>query len=174
VTRSATIAVIAVAGALAGLGGGASGAAAACPGAGDAGAGAAAQERAMLCLVNGARRQRGLRPLVTVSALRRAGRRKSADLLRCDEFSHQACGRQFTYWMSRFGYRGCREGENIAWGSGGYATPRAIFELWMHSAGHRENILGPYRDTGIGLRVGTLEGNPGAHVWTEEFGSRSC
>lgn len=59
-------------------------------------------------------------------------------------------------------------------GSGGYATPRTIFEMWMHSPGHRENILGPYRDTGLGLKLGTLEGFRGAHVWTEEFGSRAC
>lgn len=76
--------------------------------------------------------------------------------------------------MSHFGYHGCLEGENLAWGSGPYATPRSIFQMWMRSQDHRENILGPYEDTGIGLRIGTLEGNSGAHVWTEEFGSRSC
>jgi uncharacterized protein YkwD len=76
--------------------------------------------------------------------------------------------------MSRFGYHGCAEGENLAWGSGRQATPRAIFSMWMRSQGHRENILGAYEDTGIGLQVGTLEGFHGAHVWTEEFGSREC
>jgi uncharacterized protein YkwD len=146
-------------------------AAAGCPGQGAAAAPTAAQEQAMLCLVNAARTGRGLSPLEAPGSLARAADHKSADILRCDEFSHEACGREFTYWIERVGYRGCREGENIAYGSGGYSTPRAIFRLWMHSSGHRENILDPYEDIGIGLRVGSLEGTGGAHVWTQEFGS---
>lgn len=126
----------------------------------------------MLCLVNRARQARGLDPLAAPPSLARAADRKSADILRCDEFSHEACGREFTYWIERVGYRGCGEGENIAYGSGSYAPPRSIFRMWMRSAGHRENILGAYDDIGIGLRVGTLEGNGGAHVWTQEFGGR--
>jgi uncharacterized protein YkwD len=146
----------------------------ACPGQGDGGAPAAAQEQTMLCLVNRARSARGLAPLAALKSLGRAADRKSGDVLRCNEFSHEACGREFTHWMSHFGYRGCSEGENIAWGSGGLGTPGSIFRAWMHSREHRENILGQYTETGIGLRIGTLEGYGGAHVWTEEFGSRNC
>jgi uncharacterized protein YkwD len=170
----AAVAFVAVVLALfAGAGASAAAAPAGCPGQGDAGAPAAAQERTMLCLVNRARQQRGLDPLAAPASLARAAGRKSADILRCDEFSHEACGREFTYWIERSGYRGCREGENIAYGGGGYATPRSIFQMWMRSSGHRENILGPYEDIGIGLRVGRLEGYGGAHVWTQEFGG-SC
>lgn len=154
--------------------GGASSAGAACPGQGDAGATASVQERAVLCLVNQARASRGLAALAAPASLARAAERKSADILRCDEFSHEACGRKFTYWFDQVGYRGCREGENIAYASGSYATPRTIFKLWMHSSGHRENILGDYRDIGIGLRIGTLGEAGNAHVWTQEFGSRDC
>jgi uncharacterized protein YkwD len=134
----------------------------------------AAQERIMICLVNNARSARGLEPLTGLASLARAADHKSADILRCDEFSHEACGREFTYWMTHFGYHGCTEGENIAWGSGSLGTPRSIFRAWMHSQGHRENILGPYQDIGIGLRTGKLEGYGGAHVWTQQFGSRGC
>lgn len=142
-----------------------------CPGQNNAGAAAVSQERTMLCLVNRARQGRGLEPLAAPASLARAAGHKSADILRCDVFSHEACGREFTYWIERSGYRGCREGENIAYGSGGYATPRSIFQMWMRSSGHRENILGPYDDIGIGLQVGELEGHGGAHVWTQEFGT---
>jgi uncharacterized protein YkwD len=145
-----------------------------CPGQGDGSAPADVQERAMLCLVNRARGARGLAPLAAVAPLARAADRKTGDILRCDEFSHEACGREFTFWISRVGYQGCSEGENIAWGSGSLGTPRSIFKAWMGSAGHRDNILGSYEDTGIGLRVGTLEGYDGAHVWTQQFGDRSC
>jgi uncharacterized protein YkwD len=141
---------------------------------GEAGAGASVQEKAMLCLVNRARSARGLSALAAPASLAKAAGRKSGDILRCDEFSHEACEREFTYWIERFGYRFCSAGENIAYGGGSYATPRSIFSLWMHSSGHRRNILGAYEDIGIGLQVGSLEGEDGAHVWTQEFGSRDC
>ena len=146
----------------------------ACHGRHNGKASADVQERVMLCLVNHARSARGLAPLVASKDLSKAADHKSRDILRCNEFSHEACGREFTYWMAHFGYDGCSEGENIAWGSGGLGTPSSIFKAWMRSQGHRENILGPYEDTGIGLQSGKLEGYGGAHVWTQEFGSRSC
>ncbi len=145
----------------------------ACPHQTELGAAPAVQRRAMLCLVNRARGGRGLPALRASAVLDRATGHKSADILRCDEFSHEACGREFTFWMERFGYlHGCAgAGENIAWGSGRLGSARAIFGAWMHSAGHRENILGDFEDVGIGLRTGNLEGTPGAHVWTQDFGS---
>ncbi|HEX5984249.1 MAG TPA: CAP domain-containing protein [Solirubrobacterales bacterium] len=148
--------------------------AAGCRGQGNADAAPAVQERAMLCLVNKARKARGLGPLDAVGSLARAAGRKSGDILRCDEFSHEACGREFTYWIERVGYRACSAAENIAWGTGALGTPRSIFRAWMRSPGHRRNILGDYEDIGIGLRIGELEGTRGAHVWTQQFGSRNC
>jgi uncharacterized protein YkwD len=145
-----------------------------CPRQNDAGAGSAVQEKAMLCLVNRAREARGLPVLAAPASLAKAAAHKSTDILRCDEFSHEACGREFTYWIDHFGYSFCSAAENIAYGGGSYATPRSIFSLWMHSSGHRANILGSYEDIGIGLQVGSLAGEGGAHVWTQEFGSRDC
>ena len=34
-------------------------------------------------------------------------------------------------------------GENLAWGSYQLATPKSIVRSWMHSPGHRANILNP-------------------------------
>lgn len=133
-----------------------------------------AQERTMLCLVNHARAAHGLPLLTALASLVKAADHKSRDILRCGVFSHEACEREFTYWMTHFGYQGCAAGENIAWGSGGLGTPGSIFRAWMHSQGHRENILGSYEETGIGLQTGKLAGVAGAHVWTQEFGSRYC
>ncbi len=142
-----------------------------CPNQTDPAARPGVQVRAMRCLTNFARRGRGLPVLAPTAALERAAGHKSADILRCDSFSHEACGREFTYWIERFGYDGCTSAENIAWGTGGLGSVRAIFRAWMHSSGHRENILGPYEEIGIGLRIGSLDGNAGAHVWTQDFGS---
>lgn len=141
----------------------------------DFGARTAVQLGAMRCLTNFARARQGEAPLRGVGALDRAAAMKSADILRCDEFSHVACGREFTFWMERVGYLdgGCATaGENIAWGTGSLGSARHIFSAWIHSPGHRRNILqGAFRDLGIGLRVGGLDGNPGAHVWTQQFGA---
>ncbi|HEU5252813.1 MAG TPA: CAP domain-containing protein [Solirubrobacterales bacterium] len=147
--------------------------AAPCAGQGNAGAAAVAQERAMLCLVNRARVNRGLDPLAAPSSLAWAADRKSADILRCDDFNHEACGRDSEYWVRRSGYDGCA-GENIAYASGRVATPRFVFRLWMNSQGHRENILGSYDDIGIGMRIGEIDGERGAHVWTQNFGISGC
>ena len=88
-------------------------------------------------------RARGLTALAARRARPRR-RRKSADILRCDEFSHEACGREFTYWIERFGYRGCWRAARTSPGGRRLGSVRSIFRAWMHSPGHRENILGPY------------------------------
>jgi uncharacterized protein YkwD len=149
----------------------------ACPHQGDATAPSAVQEEAMRCLVDHARLQSGLAGFAAAPGLNRAADRKSGDVLRCDEFSHEACGREFAYWIRRFGHfgAGCSGvAENIAWGTGALATPRAIFRAWMRSPGHRRNILGPYALLGIGLRVGTFEDRAATHVWTQEFAGHGC
>ncbi|HEX9967469.1 MAG TPA: CAP domain-containing protein, partial [Solirubrobacterales bacterium] len=122
----------------------------------------------MRCLVNAARRRAGLSPFAASGELARSAGLKSRDVLRCDDFDHEACGRDFAYWIERVGYLGeaCGAGENIAFGTGPYASPRAIFRAWIGSPGHRRNILGGYDDLGVGLEVGTFDGESGVHVWT--------
>jgi uncharacterized protein YkwD len=150
--------------------------ASACPDQTDLSAPAGVQLKAMLCMTNYARRANALKPLTRSRLLVKAAGRKSADILRCDEFSHEACGREFTYWISRFGYtKGCwSAGENIGYGTGELGGVRSIFIAWMSSPGHRANILDGFREIGIGRRVGSLEGSSGAVVWTQDFGSHSC
>jgi uncharacterized protein YkwD len=129
----------------------------------------------MRCLTGYARDRAGLAPLADVRALDRSAARKSRDMLRCDQFDHEACGRDFTFWVARVGYLagGCgRVGENIAYGTGTLGSPRAIFAAWLGSEGHRRNILGPYRDLGVGLRIGALGEVRHAHVWTQHLGAR--
>jgi uncharacterized protein YkwD len=130
----------------------------------DLGDSAAVQEQAMHCMTNYARGQVGLGSLGDSTGLDRSAAGKNDDIVRCDDFSHYACGRNFTYWMSRVGYlsaRCWRAGENIAWGT----------DAWIHSPEHRANILGRYSQIGIGLKVGHLGSSTQAHVWTQDFGS---
>jgi uncharacterized protein YkwD len=146
----------------------------ACPNQTALGDSAAVQEQAMRCMTNFAREHDGLGQLGNAASLDNSANRKSADILRCDNFSHFACDRPFTYWMQRSGYlaaRCWRAGENIAWGTMSEGTVRSIFVAWLHSPEHRANLLGRYSQIGISLSVGNLEGETEAHVWTQDFGS---
>jgi uncharacterized protein YkwD len=148
---------------------------AACPGQNSLTASVEAQEEAMRCMTDFARTNAGLAELAAAEELDHSARDKAEDILRCDSFSHFACGREFTYWMRETGYIGeqCwHAGENLAWGTGEYGSVRAIFRAWMNSPDHRKNILGAYDQIGISLVTGDLEGHAAAHVWAAHFGSR--
>ncbi len=145
-----------------------------CPGQVNAAASPATQEQAMRCMTDFARAQAGLGALADAPQLDLSAQEKGADVLRCDSFSHTACGREFTYWIRQSGYmsEACwHVGENLAWGVGSYGTARSIFRAWMRSPEHRRNILGDYEALGINLQAGELEGRPGTIVWTAHFGS---
>jgi uncharacterized protein YkwD len=145
-----------------------------CPGQEALRAPAAAQQSTMLCMTDYARVQAGLPELTPAPELEQSAADKGGDILRCDSFSHFACGREFTYWMKETGYMSSkcwRVGENLAWGTGSYGTVRSIFRAWMNSPEHRANILGEFAQTGVSLRVGTLNGQQGTRVWAQHFGS---
>ncbi len=134
----------------------------------------AAQTQAMRCMTDFARAGVGLGALADSPQLDLSAQEKAGDVLRCDSFSHTACGREFTYWISQAGYTSAscwHVGENLAWGTGAYATVRSIFQAWMRSPDHRRNILGDYGDLGISLQIGRLGGLNGASVWAAHFGS---
>lgn len=135
----------------------------------------ATQEYAMRCMHNYVRTKKRLPTLSTRSKLMSSAGYKASDIMRCQHFSHTACGREMVYWIKRVGYaRGCwGAGENIAWGSGSLGSVRSIMSAWLHSDGHRYNILrSRYRDKGIGLVKGTFKGYRGAQVWVAHFGWR--
>jgi hypothetical protein len=63
-------------------------------------------------------------------------------------------------------------GENLAWGTGALATPKEIVSAWMHSQGHRENILRPqFKEIGFGVVTGNPRSDNGAGAtYTTTFG----
>jgi uncharacterized protein YkwD len=130
------------------------------------------QRTAMHCLVNYARTKSGLKPLARNSKLDWSATKKANDIVSCNSFSHTACGRSFDYWIKQSGWTGSRWGENIAWGSdnGGYSTPRTIMRSWLHSDGHRANILkSTYTQLGVGLVRARFNGYQ-AGIWVQHFG----
>jgi uncharacterized protein YkwD len=119
---------------------------------------------ATLCLLNGERADHGLAPLAPNAQLADAATAYVQDLVAGSYFSHTGRdGSGVLDRVQRSGYlpRGAAVvlGENLAWGSGGLATPGAIMSGWMNSPGHRANILNPdFREVGVGVAAG----NPNA------------
>jgi uncharacterized protein YkwD len=137
-------------------------------------AAAVAQEQTMLCMTNFARTQSGQGELEATPVLAESAGDKARDILECDSFSHNACGREFTYWMRATGYLSAacwKVGENLAFGSGDLGSVRSIFRAWMRSPEHRANILGEFSQIGIDLQTGTLSGSGRTSVWAQHFGS---
>jgi len=136
-----------------------------------------AAQAAMQCLTNYARAQESLPPLQLSATLSAAGQAKLKSDLSCAAFSHTPCGQPFeavfaTYLQGATSYQ---IGENIAWGTGNFGTPRQTMNGWLHSADHRENILAAaYAELGIGyLPEQTFQGSSGATLWSQEFGLRN-
>ncbi|HSD79313.1 MAG TPA: CAP domain-containing protein [Solirubrobacteraceae bacterium] len=158
--------------------------AAACPGADAAPTAATAAQvrRATLCLLNAERARRGLAPLAPRRPLATAARRHARAMVAGRFFDHTSPGGStMESRVRRCGYlrgaSGWSLGEDIAWGAGGRATPRAIVAAWMRSPPHRANILNPrFRDAGIGVAAGgpvRLPPGAAAGTYVADFGRRA-
>ena len=128
---------------------------------------------ATACLINEVRRVAGLHRLETVRELRRIAAAHSRDMVLRRYFAHtEPPRRTLAARLRSIDWSGAA-GENIAWGTTYYATPRAIVWAWMRSPGHRANILFPgYRSVGVALSLGVPKGGslPGS-TYTADFGA---
>lgn len=157
-----------------------SAAARACPGANltPSVAHAAQVRRATLCLLNRQRFQHGLRGLRLHRSLTNAATKYARLMVHQRFFAHVSpTGSTMAQRIKRTRYlrhtRAWSLGENLAWGAGTSSTPAQIVNAWMHSPGHRANILnGSYREIGIGIALGAPTGGSGA-TYVNEFGRRA-
>jgi uncharacterized protein YkwD len=129
-------------------------------------------KQATLCLLNVQRRRHGLRALRDNAKLDRASVGHSLSMVHSRYFEHG----NFLRRIMRTGYLAHASlwtaGENIAWGGGSLSTPASIVDMWMHSPGHRANILSrSYKEIGVGIAAGTPEGGRGG-TYTTDFGRR--
>jgi uncharacterized protein YkwD len=137
--------------------------------------GEAGTARVTLCLLNQERASRGLRKLRSDARLRRAADRHARDMVARRYFAHESkSGASFTTRIKRTGWTRSRRswtvGENIGYGSGSLATPRSMVRGWMHSAGHRANILArQFRLIGVGVANGSPTGGGGT-TYATDFG----
>jgi uncharacterized protein YkwD len=129
---------------------------------------------ATLCLINRERRRHGVAPLRADQRLAAAATGHSRNMARANFFAHgNFVARILNARYVRHG-QAWSLGENIAWGSGGYATPAYTVGAWMRSPGHRANILNRrFRDIGVGISLGSpMGGREEGAVYTTDFGVR--
>jgi len=138
-----------------------------------------AEEKRVLELHNKARKKRGLKRLCVNPILTQAARAHTREMLNKDYLSHNSFnGETAAKRLERFGYTSdgytyYATGENIACGCGSYGAPDNIFKWWMHSTGHRSNILKKrFREVGISVLTGTFKSCSQATMYTVDFGTR--
>ena len=131
---------------------------------------------AILCLHNQIRADRNLPLLRENARLRRAAAGHSSDMVSRGFFEHTTPNgvtmvdriMATRYASPRVGWA---FGENLAWGTGSYATPRGAVQAWMESPGHRANVVKrAYREIGIGVVTGVPSDRGAGATYTADFG----
>jgi uncharacterized protein YkwD len=127
--------------------------------------------------INQVRRDHGLRALHIAPGLRTVAQNHSNDMVNRDYFSHTSPTGSTLYSRvvrSSFATSGLwGAGENLAWGTGTYGSPRTTVRMWMASPEHRANLLSRnWGWVGVGRRSGRFLGHSGAVVWTVDFAHR--
>jgi uncharacterized protein YkwD len=136
---------------------------------------------AVLCLMNAQRSARGLKRLRAQPELGEAANRFARQMVRDRFFDHESPGgstmvsriRATSYLRDVLRWT---VGENLAWGTGTRATPRATVDAWMHSADHRANLLDrSFADVGVGIAAGApaeLGADETGGTYVTDFGRR--
>jgi len=116
--------------------------------------------------LHNARRATDGAPALTINAkLQSAAQDYAEYLAKSGKFSHTADGSPGSR-VKQAGYKYHAVGENIAKGQ---STPSAVVSGWMHSDGHRKNILNKhYREVGFGV----AKDKKGRTVWVTDFGHK--
>jgi uncharacterized protein YkwD len=131
-------------------------------------------ENSMICVLNYARLRQGLRALPVAPQLQQAARLKALDIIRCQDFSHSACGKDPRAVADAVAYPKVTWGENIYAGGGPFMPARVAADGWLNSPHHRENLFRPgWTEQGIAVVVAKrFKGESDVAIWVSEFGER--
>jgi uncharacterized protein YkwD len=147
-----------------------------CPRADDLGASIRVEEQVELCLLNYARGVAGVGPLNVSPTLMNSAKYKADDIVRCNQFAHDACGFDVRQRFADAGYFRSdvqsRFGENLAWGGVEAGSPRGALLGWLDSPEHRANLFKPeWTEQGIALvYVPDFRGVANSRIWVSHFG----
>ncbi len=136
------------------------------------------QRLAMHCLIDALRRSAGVPRLRAHATLRHSATYKARRIADCRVFSHTPCGDKLAvpFEQAQLTRTGNWEvGENLAWGVGQDATPRAILAKWLRSPSHRTVFLTRgYTHVGLRRRRLRMKGAPaGSVIWVAHLGRRA-
>jgi uncharacterized protein YkwD len=123
--------------------------------------------------VNAVRAQHGLSQLHRARALDASALMKAEAIRSCGQFSHTPCGMPVTRTFQRTGYfhGRVRVGENLYFGTGSLGSSGSAVASWLRSPPHRANLLGHWRDTGIGIvHAPSLFGYGDVWLFVMQFG----
>jgi uncharacterized protein YkwD len=139
----------------------------------NASASTADAQGAMICALNYARVRDGLKALPVSPLLERSARLKALDIIRCQDFSHAACGKDPHEVADQVGYPNVDWGENIYSGPGPFAAARVAADGWLNSPHHRENLFrAEWTEQGISVVVAKhFKGQDNVAIWVSEFGA---
>ena len=141
-----------------------------CPGNNETGLTPAVQQRSAMCLVNYARGRQGLAPLRESPEISSWSALKAADIIRCDDFAHTACGKAGDARARAAGFNGAF-GENLFLGPQEYKTALAAVDGWLNSPTHRDNLFrAQWKSQGMAvLHTPHLDGQDDVAVWVSQF-----
>lgn len=122
----------------------------------------------MLNLVNEARVENGLEKLWYSARVHEISTLRAYEL--SSYYSHsRSDGRGFHTAFIDAGIKYKMVGENIAYGRNMFEMPEEVFEAWMNSKSHRDNILNPdFECVGFGLSVLEVDDDT-YYYWSQEF-----
>jgi|GEM_PF-938549 len=124
----------------------------------------------LIQLTNEYRRNLGLRELIVNPRLTQAAVNKAKDLLAKQYFNHTSpTGKKFSDWVKEVNYSYFYVGENLAID---FANPQEVFDAWIKSPKHKENIERPeFQEIGIADLKGLFDSRE-TDVVVQLFGSR--
>lgn len=110
----------------------------------------------LISLINQERQARNLPALAINTSLNSVAELKVNDMLDKNYFEHTSpSGVTPWHWFKQIGYNYLFAGENLAMG---FTETEAVFNAWMNSPTHRDNILNPnYREIGLAVKTGQIQ-----------------
>lgn len=125
----------------------------------------------MVCLVNWARKKRGLNALALSAVINTSSVAKASRIERCRDFNHDACGEPPSSEIRQAGYHGAW-GENLYIATGRLGAPRVALDRWLNSTGHRENLFRPeWAQQGIAVvHLDRFGHDRDMWLWVNQFG----
>lgn len=119
----------------------------------------------LLEIHNSEREKRNKSPLKINEQLNDAAQKHADWMAQKKKMSHREGLSEPWNRAKKAGYDYVSVGENIAYGQN---DAQEVMKDWMHSRGHRRNILGNYEDVGFGI----AESSNGQKYWCVVFGKQ--